>query len=90
MDDISVRAPYVYPEGTTADDNVDNVLSTDDQIIDSIMDEKPVDDAMNDDGDDDGDGSEEPTCPKVTDVRNALEVLRKYMLFSKKEKFKEL
>ena len=47
----------------------DNVLSmepllTDDQIIDNIVDEETVDDATND-------ASEEPICPKATDVRNA-------------------
>ena len=45
------------------------------------MDEETVADVMNDDDDA---ASEEPTCPKATDMRNALEFLREYMLFSVK------
>ena len=36
------------------------------------------------DEDEDGEASEEPTCPKATDQRNSLEVLREYTLFSEK------
>ena len=38
---------------------------------------------MNDD--DGADASQELTCPKVNDVRNALEVSREYILFIKKD-----
>ena len=87
MDKLVVCAPIFSPDGTTAEDVIsadDNVLSTeplltDDEIIDDTMDDETVEDAMN--GDDD-DASREPICPKASDVRNALEVLREYMLFS--------
>ena len=85
MEKLAVRATNFFPDGTTADNFIsadDNVLSTepllmDAQIIDSIMDKEKVSAAMND-------ASEEPIYTKATDVRNALEVLPEYMLFSEK------
>ena len=87
-----------FPDRTTADDVIstdDNLLSTeplltDDQIIDIIMGEEIVDDALNDD--DDGDASGEQICPKATDERNALEGFREYMLLLaiKADKIKDI
>ena len=77
-----------YPPGTTAEDVVsadENVvcavpLLTDEELIEE-MDNENGDDADNGE-DDDGDALLNPVCPKVSDIREALQVLHDYMPFS--------
>ena len=77
-----------YPPGTTAEDVVsadENVvcavpLLTDEELIEE-MDNENGDDADNGE-DDDGDALLNPVCLKVSDIREALQVLHDYMPFS--------
>ena len=77
-----------YPPGTTAEDVVsadENVvcqvpLLTDEELIEE-MDNENGDDADNGE-DDDGDVLLNQVCPKVSDIREALQVLHDYMPFS--------
>ena len=87
---LAVCAPEVFPDGTTAEDvlsadeNLFNAepLTTDEEIIESITAAESSAKAGNDDDDDDNDDAlEEPVCPKATDVRIALEILREYTFF---------
>ena len=90
---LSVCAPEFFPDGTSAEDALSadenrfntEPLATDEGIIEYITDAEGSANAGNDDdsdGDDD-DASEETVCPKATDVQNALEILREYMISSK-------
>ena len=77
-----------YPPGTTAevvisaDENVMSTvpLLTDEELIEEVMNGGNTDDG--DDEEDDGADVLSPVCPKVSDVQNALQVLRDYMPFS--------
>ena len=77
-----------YPPGTTAEDVVsadENVvctvpLLTDEELIEEMNNENG-DDADNGE-DDDGDALLNPVCLKVSDIREALQVLHDYMPFS--------
>ena len=86
---LAVCAPKVFPDGSAAEDvlSVDEnffnaePLTTDEEIIESITAAESSAKAGNDDDDDDNDALEEPVCPKATDVRIALEILREYTFF---------
>ena len=77
-----------YSPGTTAEGVVsadENVvctvpLLTDEELIEEINDENG-DNADNEEEDDD-DALLNPVCPKVSYIREALQLLRNYMLFS--------
>ena len=57
-------------------------LMTDDAILCEVLDEEGSE------TEDDTDGvPNEPICPQSSDVRQALEVLREYMLFSDNREF---
>ena len=84
---INDLTPKFFPEGTTAND----IVSADDSVIgctEPIMtDDEIVSEALNEENDvteedADCDASNEPACPQPSDVRQALDVLRDYMLFS--------
>ena len=78
-----------YPPGTTAEDIIsadENVMSTvplltDEELIEEVMNAANAEYA-DDEEDDDGDAVLDPVCPKVSDVREALQVLHDYMPFS--------
>ena len=77
-----------YPPGTTAEDAVsadESVvctipLLTDEELIEEMNDENG-DDADNEEEDDD-DALLNPVCPKVSYIREALQLLHDYMPFS--------
>ena len=85
MDKLAVYNPKFFLEGTTTNDivSVDDSLTsteplmTDDAILYDILDEEGSEIK-----DDTYDVSNEPICPQSSDVRQALDVLREYMLFS--------
>ena len=90
MDKLAAYNPEFCPEGTTAngivsvDDSLNSTepLMTDDAILCDVLDEEGSE------TEDDTDGvSNEPICPQSSDVRQALDVLRKYMLFSDNGEF---
>ena len=56
-------------------------LLTDEELIEEVMNEANGDDAGDGKGDDD-DALLNPVCPKVSDIRKALQVLHDYMPFS--------
>ena len=85
LDKLAVYNPEFFPEGTTAyyivsvDDSLTSTepLMTDDVILCDVLDEEGSE------TEDDRDGvSKEPICPQSSDVGQALDVLREYMLFS--------
>ena len=90
LDKLTVYNPKFFPEGTTANDivSVDDSLTsteplmTDDEILCNVLAEE--DSETEDDTDD---VCKEPTCPQSSDVRQALDVLRQYMLFSDNGEF---
>ena len=77
-----------YPTGTTVEDVIsadENVMSTepllsDEELIEEVMNAANGDDV--DEADDDGDVLSDPVCPKISDIREALQVLHDYMPFS--------
>ena len=85
LNKLFVYNPKLFPEGTTANDIVsgDNTLTsteplmTDDTILCDIVDQEGS--KTEDDTDD---LSNEPICPQSSDVCQALDVLREYMLCS--------
>ena len=90
LDKLAVCNIEFFPEGTTANDivSVDDSLTsteplmTDDAILCDVLDEEGSE------TEDDTDGlSNEPICPQFSDVRQALDVLREYMLFSDNGEF---
>ena len=85
LDKLAVYNPEFFPEGTTANDIVsvdDSLTSTEPLMTDGAI----LCDVLDEEGsetEDDTDGvSNEPICPQSSDVRQALDVLREYMLFS--------
>ena len=90
LDKLAVCNTKFLPEGTTANDNVsvDNSLTsteplmTDDAILCDVLYEEGSENE-----DDTNDVSNEPICPQYSDVRQALDVLREYMLFSDNGEF---
>ena len=87
---LAVYNPEFFPEGITANDivSVDDSLTsteprmTDDAILCDVLDEEGSE------TEDDTNGvSNEPICPQSSDVRQALDVLREYMLFSDNGEF---
>ena len=89
LDKLAVYNPKFFPEGTTAnivsvDDSLTSTepLMTDDAILCDVLDEEGSE------TEDDTDGvSNEPICPQSSDGRQALDVLREYMLFSDNGEF---
>ena len=90
LDKLAVHNPEFFPEGTTANDivSVDDSLTstdplmTDDAILCDVLDEEGSE------TEDDTDGAtNEPIYPQSIDVRQALDVLREYMLFSDNGEF---
>ena len=85
LDKLAAYNPKFFAEGTTTNDIVsveDSLTSTeplltDDAILCNILDEEGSETE-----DDTDDISNEPICPQSSDVRQALDVLREYMLFS--------
>ena len=77
-----------YPPGTTVEGVISadqNVMSTepllsDEELIEEVMNAVNVNDG--DEADDDEDVLLDPVCPKVSDIREALQVLHDYMPFS--------
>ena len=85
LEKLAVCNPEFFPEGTTTNDSisVDDSLSrteplmADDVILCDVLDEEGSE------TEDDTDGvSKEPICPQSSDVRQAIDVLREYILFS--------
>ena len=76
-----------YPPGTTAD-----VVSADENVVCTVplLTDEELTDVMNNENGDDADNGEDddddallnPLCPKVSDIREALQVLHDYMPFS--------
>ena len=90
LDKLAVYNPEFFPEGTTANDivSVDDSLTshetlmTDDAILYDVL------DGEGSETEDDTDGvSNEPICPRSSDVRQVLDVFREYMLFSDNREF---
>ena len=90
LDKLAMYNLEFFPEGATANDivSVDDSLTsieslmTDDAILCHVLDEEGSE------TEDDTDGiSNEPVCPQSSDVRQALHLLQKYMLFSDNGKF---
>ena len=86
LDKLAVYNPEFFPEGTTVsvDDSLTSAesLMTDDAILWDVLDEEGSE------NEDDTDSvSNEPICPQSSDVRQALDVLREYMLFSDNGEF---
>lgn len=77
-----------YPPDTTAEDVISadqNVMSTEPLLSDEELIEKVMNAANGDDGDEDGDDEDvllDPVCLKVSDIRDALQVLHDCMPFS--------
>ena len=90
LDKLAVYNPEFFPEGTTANDivSVDDSLTsteplmTDDAILCDVLDEEGCETE-----DDTDDVSDELICPQSSDVRQAMDVLREYMLFSDNGEF---
>ena len=90
LDKLAVYNFKFFPEGTTANDiiSVDDSLTstrplmTDDAVLSDVLDEEGSETE-----DDTDDVSNEPICPQSSDVRQALDVLREYMLFSDNGEF---
>ena len=87
LDKLAVHTSEFFPEGTTAKDivSMDDFVNTtepimNDEIISDVLDEENLEAEEDEDGD--VDILIEPTCPQSGDVRQALEVLRRYMIFS--------
>ena len=88
-----INLPYItpkfFPEGTSTNDIVPlddsftstESLTTDDAILCDVLGEKGSE------TEDDKDVSNEPICPRSNDVRQTLDVLREYMLFSENGEF---
>ena len=90
LDKLTVYNPEFFPEGTAAND----VVSVDDSLTSTellMTDDAILCDVLHEEGsetEDDADGvSNEPICPQSSDVRQALDVLREYMLFSDNGEF---
>ena len=90
LDKLAVYNPEFFLEGTTVndivsvDDSVTNTepLMTDDAILCDALDEEVSETENDTDG-----VSNEPICPQSSDVRQALNVIREYMLFSDNREF---
>ena len=88
LDKLAVYNPEFFPEGTTAND----IVSVDDSLISTeplMTDDATLCNVLDKEGsetEDDG-VSNEPICPQSSDVRQALYVLREYMLFSDNGEF---
>ena len=77
-----------YPPGTTAED----VVSADENVVCTVpllKDEELIEDMNNENGDDADNGEDvdddallNPVCTKVSDIREALQLLHDYMPFS--------
>ena len=90
-----ISLPYIsqfFPERTTANDIANDIvddsltstdpLMTDDGILCDVLDEEGSETE-----DDTDDVSNEPICPQSSDVHQALDVFREYMLLSDNGEF---
>ena len=90
-----ISLPYIsqfFPERTTANDIANDIvddsltstdpLMTDDRILCDVLDEEGSETE-----DDTDDVSNEPICPQSSDVHQALDVFREYMLLSDNGEF---
>ena len=90
LDKLAVYNAKFFPEGTTANGivSVDDSLTsteppmTDDAILCDFLDEEGSESEY-----DVADVSNEPICPQSSNVRQVLDVLREYMLFSDNGEF---
>ena len=88
LDKLAVYNPEFFPEATTANDivSVDDSLTsteplmTDDAILCDVLDEEGSETENDTDG-----VSKEPIYPQSSDVCQAVDVLRGYVLFSDNE-----
>ena len=91
----SISLPYItqfLPEGTTANDIANDIvddsltstdpLMTDNRILCDVLDEEGSETEVDTD-----DVSNEPICPQSSDVHQALDVFREYMLLSDNGEF---
>ena len=81
LDKLAVYNLNFFPEGTTANDIVsvdDSVTSTEPLMTDDVI----LCDVLDEEGSETEDGTNEPICPQSNDVRQALDLLREYMLLS--------
>ena len=85
MDKLAVYNQKFFPEGTTANNTVsmdDPFTSTEPLMTDNAILCDVLDKEGSETDDDRDDVSTEPICPQPSDVPQALDVLREYMLFS--------
>ena len=90
LDKLAVYNPELFPEGTTANDIVsvdDSLTSTEPLMTDNAILCDVLDEEGSETEDDTNGVSNEPIRPQSSDVRQALDVLREYMLFSDNGEF---
>ena len=88
LEKLVVHTSEFFPEGTTAKDvvsmddfvNITEPIINGEEIISDLLKEEKFE--AEEDEDSDVDFLIEPTCPQSGIVRQALEVLRSYMIFS--------
>ena len=90
LEKVALYSPKFFPEGATANDivSVDDyitsieLLMTDEAILFNVLDEE-----VSETEDDTNGVSNEPIFPQSSDVRQALDVLREYILFNDNGEF---
>ena len=90
MDKLAVYNQKFFPEGTTANNTVsmdDPLTSTEPLMTDNAILCDVLDKEGSETDDDRDDVSTEAICPQPSDVPQALDVLREYMLFSDNGQF---
>ena len=90
LDKLAVYKPEFFPEGITANDIVsvdDSVTSTEPLVTDDAILCDVLDEEGSETEDDTAGVSNEPICLQSVDMRQALDVLREYMLFSDNGEF---
>ena len=90
LDKLAVYNSKFFPKGTTANDIVsvdDSLTNTEPLMIDGAILRDVLDEEGSETDDDTDDVSNEPICKQSSDVRQALDVLREYMLFSDNGEF---
>ena len=80
---LAVYNPEFFPEGTTVKD----IVSVDDSLTSSVPLMMKKDEEGSETEDDTDGVSNEPICPQSSDVRQAPDVFREYMLFSDNGEF---
>ena len=90
MDKLAVYNPKFFSKGTTANDIIsvdDSLTSTEPLMTDEVILCNVLDEECSETEDDTDDVSNEPICLQSGDVRQALDVLQEYMLFSDNGEF---